>query len=95
MVPSIRWSSSEATISRIGCEDRPHFQCHAGRQLRADVLVQTRQHIVDDRDGVAVADLDDADADRRLAVDARHLAEVGQVVMDGRDVLELDRQGSA
>ncbi|MDW8468283.1 MAG: hypothetical protein RML56_03985 [Burkholderiales bacterium] len=61
-------------------------QLQSRRKLRPDLGLDPLAHARDDLDGVRVRHLDDADADRRLAVEARKLPEVRQAVLDLGDV---------
>ena len=63
-----------------------------GGMLRADLVVEARLDFLDGLDGVGVGDLDDAEADGDLAVEARHLAVVGQAVLDLGHVAKAHRR---
>ncbi len=68
------------------------FDLHARRKLRPDLALDALAHRLDHGDGIGVGDLDDADAHRRAAVEARDLAKIGQAVDHRGEILEPDRR---
>ena len=70
-------------------------QRHARRQLRDDLGFQAFLDRIDNRHGVGVGDLDDAQADGGLAHEARELPVIGQAVLDLGDILEAHRRAVA
>ena len=55
-------------------------------QLRDQFFIQTSFDFIDDGDGIGVLHLEDAQADRRFAVETGQLTEIRQTVLDGGEI---------
>ena len=67
------------------------MQFETGRQLGPDLALDPLAHALDDLHRVGVGHFHDSDADGRLAVEARELAEIREAVLDFRDVAQAHR----